>query len=201
MKSFTSTAAAGQGFLVAGQGSASEGFKQATGLVSDYYSKATAMAALVLQKALGDTLLTAFGGNPLATMVGIGAGQTLVDPNKLAGLMNLTDPLGVVKSGVGILGDVFKEGILPDFITDLFSKKADGGPVSGNTPYIVGERGPELFVPSNNGTIVPNDKLGSGATYNYSFTINAASGNTQDLVTEIKSVLVQLETNRKVSES
>ncbi len=38
--------------------------------------------------------------------------------------------------------------------------RADGGPVSGNTPYIVGERGPELFVPAQSGSIVPNGAMG-----------------------------------------
>jgi phage-related minor tail protein len=37
--------------------------------------------------------------------------------------------------------------------------KAAGGPVSGGSPYIVGERGPELFVPSNSGAIVPTHRL------------------------------------------
>jgi lambda family phage tail tape measure protein len=36
---------------------------------------------------------------------------------------------------------------------------ATGGPVSSGSPYIVGERGPELFVPSNSGAIVPNHRL------------------------------------------
>lgn len=36
---------------------------------------------------------------------------------------------------------------------------ADGGEVSG--PAIVGERGPELFVPKTPGTIIPNNQLGS----------------------------------------
>jgi len=31
-----------------------------------------------------------------------------------------------------------------------------GGPVSANTPYVVGEKGPEIFVPRNTGGIVPN---------------------------------------------
>jgi hypothetical protein len=31
-----------------------------------------------------------------------------------------------------------------------------GGPVSGGQPYVVGERGPELFVPQGAGTILPN---------------------------------------------
>lgn len=37
---------------------------------------------------------------------------------------------------------------------------ASGGPVAGNTPYIVGEKGPELFVPSSSGQIVPNNQMG-----------------------------------------
>lgn len=39
---------------------------------------------------------------------------------------------------------------------------ATGGLTSANKPYIVGERGPELFVPSSNGRVIPNNKLGSG---------------------------------------
>jgi hypothetical protein len=37
--------------------------------------------------------------------------------------------------------------------------KAVGGPVFSNTPYIVGERGPELFMPNRSGSIVPNGQL------------------------------------------
>lgn len=40
--------------------------------------------------------------------------------------------------------------------------RATGGPVMGSTPYLVGERGAELFVPNTSGAIVPNDKLGGG---------------------------------------
>ena len=38
--------------------------------------------------------------------------------------------------------------------------KASGGPVSGGSPYIVGEKGPELFVPGSSGNIVPNNAMG-----------------------------------------
>jgi TP901 family phage tail tape measure protein len=37
---------------------------------------------------------------------------------------------------------------------------ATGGAVSSGVPYIVGERGQELFVPNVNGRIIPNDELG-----------------------------------------
>jgi len=37
--------------------------------------------------------------------------------------------------------------------------KADGGPVEGGEPYMVGERGPELIVPAKDGVVVPNHQL------------------------------------------
>jgi hypothetical protein len=43
---------------------------------------------------------------------------------------------------------------------NLFSMvagKASGGPVMANTPYVVGEKGPELFVSNSAGTIIPNN--------------------------------------------
>jgi hypothetical protein len=50
------------------------------------------------------------------------------------------------------------------FLTGTLGKRANGGPVTGGSPYIVGERGPELFVPGRSGTIVANDKMGGGST-------------------------------------
>jgi phage-related minor tail protein len=45
--------------------------------------------------------------------------------------------------------------------------RANGGPVMSNKPYLVGERGPELFVPGGSGNIVPNGQMGGTAvTYN-----------------------------------
>lgn len=57
-------------------------------------------------------------------------------------------PAGLVAQGVGKLADV--------------AFRAEGGPVAGGSPYIVGEQGPELFVPKYNGSIVPNHAMGGG---------------------------------------
>ena len=46
-------------------------------------------------------------------------------------------------------------------VANLLPGRANGGPVSGKSPYIIGERGPELFVPSVSGSIVPNNRLSS----------------------------------------
>jgi len=56
--------------------------------------------------------------------------------------------------------------------------RADGGPVGAGGAYVVGEEGPELFVPRSSGSIVPNGAMGSsgggssGVTVNY----NIAAG-------------------------
>jgi hypothetical protein len=42
-----------------------------------------------------------------------------------------------------------------------FSPLANGGPAAGGTPYLVGERGPELFVPGSNGGVMSNNDLRS----------------------------------------
>ncbi len=48
-------------------------------------------------------------------------------------------------------------------IKGAFGVRAMGGPVASGSPYVVGEKGPELFVPHASGTIVPNNKMGGGS--------------------------------------
>ena len=50
------------------------------------------------------------------------------------------------------------------------SYREKGGPISAGSPYIVGERGPELIVPNQAATVIPNDQLGGS---NITFNINA----------------------------
>ena len=47
------------------------------------------------------------------------------------------------------------------------SNRAVGGPVTGGTPYIVGEVGPELFVPNTSGSIVPHNQLAGSTVVNF----------------------------------
>jgi len=44
-------------------------------------------------------------------------------------------------------------------VTPEVEPRAEGGDVEPNKPYMVGERGEELFVPDQSGTIIPNDEL------------------------------------------
>jgi hypothetical protein len=64
-------------------------------------------------------------------------------------------------------------------IKSAFGFRAMGGPVASGSPYVVGEQGPELFVPHASGTIVPNNKMGSsggGGTGSVTVNYNIAAG-------------------------
>jgi tape measure domain-containing protein len=74
---------------------------------------------------------------------------------KLAIIKGLLAIMGTPTSGVG---KFFKEGL------EGILGKARGGPVFSNQPYIVGERGPELFMPNRSGSIVPNGQLINSGT-------------------------------------
>lgn len=56
--------------------------------------------------------------------------------------------------------------VVPGFETNYHGKRAAGGPVSARQTYLVGEKGPELFMPDGPGRIIPNDQtaaaMGSG---------------------------------------
>lgn len=58
---------------------------------------------------------------------------------------------------------------------------AAGGPVSAGSPYIVGESGPELFVPTGSGTILDNNRLGGMAGGgDINVTVNMPAGSNGD---------------------
>ena len=52
-------------------------------------------------------------------------------------------------------------GLFSLFAGALFrgNMRAKGGPVKKGEPYVVGEKGPELIVPSESGNVIPNDEV------------------------------------------
>ena len=64
-------------------------------------------------------------------------------------------------------------GPIGGFFGGLFGR-ANGGRVSANQPYMVGERGREVFVPTTSGTIVPNNQLGGGNTNVINVSVDAS---------------------------
>ena len=94
-------------------------------------------------------------------------GQTIESGvvNAIEGAIQGTKTLGEVASSVfnQIARQMLSMGVnavLNNFMPGLFPARAEGGPVKGGSPYIVGEKGPELFVPGSSGNIVPNHEMG-----------------------------------------
>ena len=110
----------------------------------------------------------------------------------------VSDNLTAAIQGTKTLGDAAKS-ILNDLssslirlgVNTLLSKipgfgglpilggKARGGPVKAGGSFVVGEKGPELFVPKRSGTIIPNDKLAGGGTTNISVNVDASGSSVQ----------------------
>jgi len=76
-------------------------------------------------------------------------------------LLGLMDMGGGGGSG-GLLSTIFGGG------------RANGGPVGVGGAYMVGERGPEMFIPKNAGTIIPNGAMGGGSLTQVTYNIQAA---------------------------
>lgn len=68
--------------------------------------------------------------------------------------------------------------------------KAGGGAVSAGHPYMVGERGAELFVPRSSGTIVP---AGAGGAVNVSYHIDARGADAERIMAILPGMLRQTE--------
>ena len=102
-------------------------------------------------KNIGDALIKA-AQQMIAQYLAIAAAKAL------AGLFGGGAAPAAAPSGTLPQTDMFK-------YVNLDGLRAAGGPVSGNSTYMVGEKGPELFVPSTAGTIIPADATAAMARY------------------------------------
>jgi hypothetical protein len=114
---------------------------------------------------IGKILGSAFSVLGSAIGIVIGLFANLVDVvnsafNAIRNIVNFIKNNPVTQAIGGAIDNVFGGG------------RAMGGPVSRGTSYVVGEQGPELFVPNTSGKIIPNGGSGGGTTIN--LTVNGA---------------------------
>jgi hypothetical protein len=121
---------------------------------------------------------------------------------------NMSDGLMGIVKGTSSVGDAFKKMaaqlimqavqlFIIDKITGGFlsfvkglTGKAIGGPVQAGQPYMVGERGPEMFVPNQSGSIVPNDRMSGGGGITVVNNVDA-SGAGSDVEFKIRAAMQQ----------
>ena len=115
---------------------------------------------------------------------------------------SITGPLsGLLNSAMGSLFSGGKEAGA-GLLVGTPPGRAVGGSVSRNSPYMVGEKGPELFVPGASGTIVRNEALpgqGGGQTTIVNQTIQIETGVSQTVRAEIMSLLPQIKEQTKAA--
>lgn len=81
-----------------------------------------------------------------------------------------------------VMQEIIRVGLVQRFITgptgllgNLFGgARAEGGPVSPGKGFLVGERGPELFMPRSAGTVVPNHELSGRGGLNQTINVPLA---------------------------
>ena len=100
------------------------------------------------------------------------------------GEQSAKDMLAAARALIAERGDTFSSWVarqlavdIPVRIGGIAGARADGGPVSSGSTYLVGERGPELFTPATSGSITSNESLRSGgASRTVNITVNAPVG-------------------------
>ena len=89
--------------------------------------------------------------------------------------------LQIQKGFLGLISGLFNFGPALNDVQGTVMAAANGGPVGMRKPYLVGERGPELFVPNQSGNIIPNHDLagvGGGGT-NIVVNVDASGSNVE----------------------
>lgn len=85
-----------------------------------------------------------------------------------------------IRSGIGAAGGggAGLVGVLTSLLGSLLGLpgRATGGPVTGGRAYLVGERGPELFVPTSAGRVEALRPSAGSREVRVAITVNAAAG-------------------------
>ena len=95
----------------------------------------------------------------------------------------------IVNAAMGFLTGKFPG--LGNASLPIAGARAMGGQVTAGRPYLVGERGPEIVVPSRNASVTPNNQIGGGGVV-VNQTINVSTGVQQTVRAEIKTLLPQI---------
>ena len=131
----------------------------------------------------------------------------------LSGLKSMEDALVGLVNGTMSAKDAFRSmasSIINDLIRIMIQKsitgpiagamdgffsgggKAIGGSVQSGKPYMVGERGAEMFVPNQSGSIIPSNRLGGGGGTVVNQVINITTGVQQTVRAEIMTLMPQI---------
>jgi TP901 family phage tail tape measure protein len=132
--------------------------------------QAIASGVFTTIKQIVETTLTDMGTSIESVMSSISAFWTGIWEGMSKAIQPVLDAIDGLKKGIQGFQDWISSISIPNPFAGIQMPSlpalpslpgfAAGGSVTGGAPIIVGERGPELFVPSANGQIVPNNEMG-----------------------------------------
>jgi len=139
--------------IIKGTMSIQDAFRNMFMRIADHFLD---MAAQMMANSLQRGILGMFGN---AFMGGLGGGGATLSDSTLSGINQYSNPV----SSAGL----------------SMSSFANGGSPPVGRPSLVGERGPELFVPNSAGTIIPNHQLGGMGSMNIVVNVDASGSSVE----------------------
>lgn len=184
------------GYQSMAEGKAFEHQRKMNELTHQYLSKQSAMQKAAKQKDFGD--LKEEGRETLGALSGhykaafdlnksFALKDALINTYKAVSTALASAPFPI-NIGLGALA--LANGMMQVQSIRATQFREKGGPMSAGSPYIVGERGPELIVPNQAANVVPNNQLGGG-----NYTINISANDTEgfdELLTKRRGTLMSL---------
>lgn len=123
-------------------------FERAMGRLDEQLDD-TKRASLDLSDTFGQTFASIITGADSASNALRGLGNQILNQVVSTSVSGFAGAVG------GAIGDSGALGKVGNAFLSSIGARAIGGPVSRGTPYLVGERGPEVIVPRQNGTVNP----------------------------------------------
>jgi hypothetical protein len=153
-----------------------EGAKDKLERTTDSMSEFAVQAARNIETNLGSSLYDALTGN--FDNIGEGFGKLMAKMVSDAAAAQMAIGLfgkdygregklgGLVGMGISAIGSMFGGGVSTGAVFNASGygpQRAAGGPVFAGTSYMIGERGPEMFVPNHSGRIISNSEMASSS--------------------------------------
>lgn len=134
-------------------------------LVQMMVGKTTAATAASATALEAQSMAVMAGLNAFASTAAIPIVGPAMAPAAMTAALTVAQPMAMTIAGLS---------------ASAAAARATGGPVSDGKPYLVGERGAEVFVPNTSGAIVPNHKLGGGSVTVNLIEDKSRAGQTQE---------------------
>lgn len=134
-----------------------DALKPVKAALEDTFNRATAQYSIGGSLSMSKYSTTGDAASKGATLAQDSYGNNYLKYGSLSEQLRILADFKAGKYGLTSVEQAYAEAGLP------IPGRAAGGPVTSGSPYMVGERGPELFIPKSDGTMIPSGGYSGGA--------------------------------------